>query len=263
MNKLIRKVESKHKNVIRDVSDYDVISSRNKQIMGIVLINDILILDTKDFSTSRAKINNLIYVKGITFFKYNKKIDKIFLEKYFQKNNDNPFAVQHVFNILLRNKDINEITQFPPLMYKKENLSKRIELYKKNVQAGDTIFTFDNDSNISRIIRMIDRGHWSHCGIVNKKLNICHMTTTGFSETSINEFIEDSTDFAIYRLKNIKLNYSKLDEEINKLLNDNIKYGWFKLILTFFVRKFRLHIRCPITLAQLIDSNKYELIMYI
>jgi hypothetical protein len=70
--------------------------------MGVLLDDTMLMLDYKTFTSYRIKNGNLCFEKGMEAFSSNNKLDYDYLESYFRRNNDNPYALFHPINCITR-----------------------------------------------------------------------------------------------------------------------------------------------------------------
>jgi hypothetical protein len=245
----------------------DLITSPKHHFMGIMLEREFVAINVKYFYSFRFKLQNKGYLENVKVLCWQMPLDVAILESYFSQNNDNPYAVQHVMNCIYNKFGIDHLTQFPPLYLKKDENSQRqaIELMFNKANLGDTVFTYDRQSGISRLIRKIDQGHWSHAGIVDKDRNIVEMTTTGFIKSTFLDLCSPSIDIGLYRIRGLNLN-SEQAEAIQKVmdgfLKNQFKFDWFGIFIVFLHKKIGLPIKHPPTPADLVYSNKYELVAY-
>jgi hypothetical protein len=271
MNSLIRYIEGK--NQARsdwhriNLDAVDLLTSPKNRIMGVKLKNDFLLLNVKYFYSFRFKIQNINFLDDCMVLSLPYPLDKEYLENYFNENQDNPYAIQHIMNCFTKRIPINNLTQFPPLRINKKASSQREALEKMYSQAQlmDSLFTYDRTSGISRLIRKIDSGPWSHVGMIDKNKNIVEMTTSGIIKTDFFSLCNPMIDIGLYRIKDLVLNEQQKEASQKKLedsLKQQIKFDWLGILKVFLIKKFNLPIRHRATPAELIYSNKFELISY-
>ncbi len=178
MNSLTKYIEGKnkaHDNRSRmNLDSIDLLTSPKNHIMGVKLKNDFLLLNVKHFYSFRFKIQNINFLDDCIGLSLPNPLDTEYLENYFSENQDNPYAIQHLMNCFTRKLPLNNLTQFPPLCTNKTASSQRKALEKMYSQAQlmDSLFTYDRTNGISRLIRKIDCGPWSHVGIIDQNKNI-------------------------------------------------------------------------------------------
>ena len=71
------------------------------------------------------------------------------------------------------------------------------------MQKGDTIFTFNSKSLISKIIAKIDNGSWSHTGTYVGNGEISEMISTGYTKRSVEVYKQKHIHIGIYRFHQI------------------------------------------------------------
>lgn len=268
MNQILRMMgTTKYKNL-----DYgallpgDIFSSPKNDLMGLILQRDCLLMRAKAWSPFRVKYENLQLYAPFKIRRSRKTLKSIDLNKYFAVNCDNPYALYHVVHHIINEAELIDFTQYPPLYYNKAKLNRLQELreMEKNAEVGDTVFMYARNNRVSRLIRKVDKGPWSHVGMVGRDKTISHMTTAGMQLSRFTDFMDENLDIALYRL-NIPLDNekkSKILEAIDQQHAQNPKYSWIK-VLAIFLRK-SLNIPVPITHtpSAIIYSNQFKLIRY-
>lgn len=130
---------------------------------------------------------------------------------------------------------------------------------------GDSVYSYDRDSGISRLIRKIDKCHWSHVGIVDTDKNIVEMTTSGIAKSTFSSLAVPSLDVGLYRLRGRSLDdveQEKIQKFIDTALIRQIKFNWLGIFIVFLNKKLGLPFKHLPTPADLMYSNNYELIAY-
>ena len=250
-----------------DLEPGDIITSPRNHLMGIMLEKDFIAVDVKHFFSFRFKLQNIGYLRNIKIARSPIPIDVHFLEDYFFQNNDNPYSVQHVMNCIFNMNTIEHLTQFPPLYVKKDETHQRdaIEKMMSKAMIGDSVYSYDRNSGISRLIRKIDKGPWSHVGKVDGDKNIVEMTTSGIAKSTFSSLAIPSLDVGLYRLRDRVLDDAE-QERIQKFLDtalmNQIKFNWRGIFIVFLNKKVGLPFKHLPTPADLIYSNNYELIAY-
>jgi hypothetical protein len=243
----------------------DIMTAPKHNLMGISIGNNFLMLNVKHFFSFRLKLQNIGFLKPFMLLKFKYPIDKDYLTEYFDYNQDNPYAMQNVMNCIGSGKVPLNLTQFPPLFIKKDDNVPKIEQMYRDAELGDCIFTFDRGSGISRLIRKYDKGMWSHVGVINKDKKIVEMTTSGISATDFSSLCRVDLDVGLYRLKDVQLSQSgkkKMQAFMDESLKKQIRFNWKGIFLVFLHKKYGIPIKYAPTPADLIYSNKLELISY-
>lgn len=262
------------------INDFDLFISKKSNIQGIALTNDLLFTNIRKIYSFRSRIENIINW-NLGDFKLLKapdnSIDRVFLEKYFQENMDNPFAIYFILNLIVNKVIVTEknvVTQFPPLRQKpsKDICINEFERVKNKVMPGDSIFMFNRESNISRKIRYIDRSQWSHVADMFTNTMIQDLTTSGIQRYDISNLDPYQTDIAVYRQLDSmgKTDYSDWYSYCEETYNRNLKYNWYGILKAYIFRTFPklLFIKSKfppkdITLSDLINFNQLVLIDYV
>src|SRR5208282_437528 len=188
-----------------DGEKMDVVIFPNKKWprMGLVLGNEALILDYKTSMSFRVRSGNLGFSRDISIAKSKIPINKKFLEKYFLENQDNPYGIQNIMNLIHRGLDVTTATQFPPLFLSKLTGKERklaIERLVKLGQKGDMVFSSHRHDAISAAIRKYDHSQFSH---VAPYLGDGEVADIGPNGGEINSLFnsDDDTHFALYTFK--------------------------------------------------------------
>jgi hypothetical protein len=247
------------------------VSSPKNNLMGVHLGRDFLMLDATHYLSFRIKEGNFNYIKPVQLFSYRRGFDKDYMEQYFCENEDNPYAIQFVMNLSHRAVSFSaesKITQFPPLFYRKPHqwYQKACERLLAHAEVGDTLFSYNRQSKISRLIRRIDKSPWSHCDTIHANKQIVGMSASGFNRDNLVNCFDPSRDLALYRLKLPLSEEQKalmvLQSEI-RLAFKLWRYGWRQVFKVFLRKKYGLFRHSsPPSVADLIYSNSYQLIDY-
>ena len=272
MNTLLKKVDK-----LQLTTDWSKVSDqqflifrdKRKRIHGLVLSEHLVGLDDRDFYSFRVKKENFWWLRLELFslrLPVGEKAENIRsrLEDYFSLNEDNPVAVQHTMNCI-RREPIDDLTQYPPLQYDKS--VDRLDDLIKQANPGDILFTFDNSSGISKLVRTYDRGMWSHVGIIGSDGLFYHTTTSGMKKDSIESLYSESCDLGLYRLKIFGDDVdSKFATTLQNGLESDLKrivgYDWILLFKMFLRRRFRIKITNKLTPAQMLYGNTLRLVAY-
>lgn len=251
-----------------DLQDLGLITwGRRNCFIGIVLENDVLLLDYKYFVSSRIKKANLGNIPyqmyyGVPCGKAPFGVD--YLRSYFSKNSDNPYGLWNVFQVCIRNEFPDELTQFPPLSYSKKGEST-IEQLQQLARPADFIFTFDRSSGLSRLIRKSDRCMWSHVAMVSDSGTLIESTTSGVVESPFSRLTDDHLEVGLYR-HNAMSNDSqaKVVEAARKSIG--IKgYNWYVVVRIYLQQSWHIPFRRrehEVTSADIMYGNQLRLIAY-
>ena len=199
----------------------------------------------------------------VLLFKSPIGIDKGKLTKYFAENCDNPYALFFVLSRLLTGQPIEGLTQFPPLSYPK--FESGIHHLRDIADVGDSVFCFDRESFLSRIIRSVDYSPWSHVGTVIGPNRIVDVTLSGLRQTDFLAFESPSLDVALYRPKQDPTPEQKakiVDFAERSLLARHIRYSWRKAFLIYLRKRWKLPVTKILSPGDLIYSNAFRLIGY-
>ena len=261
------------------LTDFDIIISKKRKIVGIALMQDIICRAEKPLFSFRLKIENITDLKDFVLLSHKKcSIDRNYLEQYFAENNDNPYGIELIFQILKRGQNITSstlITQFPPLGLKNNNekTESKFKVLISKMRAADLLFTSEISSNISKLVRDIDFCPFSHVyGVYNNSGIIQSMTTSGIERGHISMLLDPTKyNIALYRPFP---EYS--DREILEYQNRkdkqvviNPKYDWVGVIKIFLYKKYKFMRWCKpkfskrITGFDMVYANNLKLIDYV
>lgn len=248
MENLISKFDNKELNIKPEIDKYDYISSKKTEIFGISLTKEILCTKYDGIYSFRVKPENVISIsisiKDLNLFRASKiKIDRAFLEEYFLENNDNPFAIQFIFQLINRNIDINKnavITQFPPVnLNKSYDIDYKFKSIIPKLKTGDFIFMYNKKSSISKKIRIIDYSQWSHLCLIYKNPIIQDMTTSGMIRYNINEIDIVNYDIAFYRNVHIEMSDEESIKRMDEIFDMRPTYNWIGVFKALLFRKYK------------------------
>lgn len=266
---LLNTIKSKDKSNI-NISDYHCIISRKNRISGIILSKNILFINSKFLYSFRAHWNNLEFLRPLKLLQIKDEIDKKYLEDYFNFNNDNPYAVINVLNIIKTGKKVKNLTQFPPINFKESNIDRKVKLNQllQKIKFADQIFVYDPKSFIHKTIRFIDQVPFSHVGIIGRNNEVYEMTTEGEQKTPfINRFKDTKDHIAIYRLNDIVFleeNKQQMDEYLEYYTQHKRKFDYWGLFLIFLRKRLHFHFQKKLpTIADALYQNRLELIGYL
>ncbi|MGD0589810.1 MAG: hypothetical protein ABSA44_03280 [Bacteroidota bacterium] len=239
--------------------------------MGFHLGRDFLLLDITHYSSFRFKEGNFNHINPLYLYSYKNGFDKEYMDHYFHENEDNPYAIQFVMNMTHRSVSFNaasDLTKFPPLFYRKP-----LPWYKEacdrllaHAEVGDSLFSYDRRSRISKLIRRIDNSPWSHTDTIHLNKEVVGMTVSGYNRNNLAECFDPSMDIALYRYKGGLTEEQKVSMalyiEIN-FLSKKIRFAWRDVIKIFLKRNYGLFKNsCPPSVSDLIYSNNFQLIDY-
>lgn len=268
MNQILRMVgATKYKNLDYSVLlPGDMFSSPKRDLMGLILQKDCLLMRANTWSPFRVKFENLQLYAPFRISRGGKILKSIDLDKYFAVNCDNPYALYHVIHCFINEFEFVDLTQYPPLYFNKAKLSRLQELreMENNAEVGDTVFMYARNSRVSRLIRKVDKGPWSHVGMVGRGKTISHMTTSGMQLSRFTDFMDENLDIALYRF-NIPLDKekkSKILEVIDQQHARNPKYSWIKVLAIILRKSFKIPVPIPHTPSDIVYSNQLRLIRY-
>jgi hypothetical protein len=251
-----------------NLQSVNLISSPKHNLMGISLGDEFIMLNVKYYFSFRFKLYNVGYFKPFDLFASKQPFDKEYLKQYFSQNQDNPYAIQNVMNVCVHTGKVPaDLTQFPPLYIKKEDKMQNMKRIYNEARIGDSIFTFNRDSVISRLIRKYDKGMWSHVGIVaDMKRNIYEVTTSGASLSDFSSLYGDNLDVGLYRPKGEFLSPSDKQLELQLVIATQLKKGvrfdWKGIFLIFLRKRFGIPVKRITTPADIICANQLQLMCY-
>jgi hypothetical protein len=273
MEMIVFSIDKKSSKPLPPFDSYDVIVSTKLNFIGLTLKNEIVAQHHKPLYSFRFKPENLYFFNYIKLLKSKGKIDKVFLENYFNENNDNPFSIQLILDLMFKGIDINKntvITQFPPLRLKKDINEVKIKFQNliDNAKPTDQIFMFDRSSRVAQKIREIDFSPWSHVALINNDKIVNDMTTGGIVTYPISDLDPIKYDLALYRINDIeslpKEYFDNIIKRMDYILRKNPKYDWNGIMRAYLFRKFKslrfIRKKTDKTLSDMIFSNKLRLI---
>ncbi len=239
---------------------------RKNRFTGLILDDDILVLDWKYCSSYRVKVSNLanvpppIHCYGVV----DQPLSEDVVKAYFRENSDNPYGLWNYMRAIMSAQQLEHLTQFPPLTYRKDT-AQTIDQLHKQAQPADVIFTYDRGSGLSRLIRISDRGMWSHCAMVNENLTLYEATTGGVVESDFSRLSDKNLDVGLYRLRGIaESDRDKIVGTMKKLVGIK-RYNWYAVVRIFLHQRWGIPYRRKrnqLTPADMMYGNKFELISY-
>ena len=131
---------------------------------------------------------------------------------------------------------------------------------KSMATKGDLLFTYDNNSIVSKIISFVDRGPWSHSAVCTGEGTIIEAIASGVCERPIEVYAESMYRVGLYRVryglpdtdKGLKIARSEL----------GTPYGYMKAALIGVQKFFRLMRSVP-TPNDLAILPELELLIYV
>ena len=236
--------------------------------MGLVLGNEALILDYKTSMSFRVRSGNLGFSKDISIRKSKTPIDKKYLKKYFLENQDNPYGIQNIMNLIHRGQAVTTATQFPPLYLPKltgEEKKLAIERLVQLGRKGDMVFSAHRHDAISATIRKYDHSQFSHVAIYLGNGEVADIGPSGGEINSLSDS-DDDTHFALYTFKTDIPEISR--EAIVKGARDDIAKGisfnYRGIFLMFLKKRFKLPVMRNVpSVAELLFGNSFQLVTYL
>jgi hypothetical protein len=235
--------------------------------MGVVLGKEALILDYKTKMSFRVRSGNLGFSEAVRIGKCKKSVNKDFLEKYFLENQDNPYGIQNIMNLIHHGADVTTATQFPPLFLpkltgkdRKVAIDKMVEL----AQKGDSVFSSHRRDAISAAIRKYDRSQFSHVAIYLGDGEVADIGPRGGEINSLYDS-DDDTHFALYTF-NVDVP-DGTRQAVAKSARDEILKGvgfnYWGIFLMFLRKRFKLPVMRKVpSVADLLFSNAFKLVSY-
>jgi len=130
--------------------------------------------------------------------------DRTNLDIFFLKNLQTP----DLFNTgltAIKNEDVTYFDRpikLPRLDAIDENTrAHRWSELKFSIRKGDLLFTFDSKSLSSKLISLIDKGPWSHCGTCSGDGTVIEAITSGMVERPIDSYAAYRYRLGLYRLR--------------------------------------------------------------
>jgi hypothetical protein len=253
-----------------DGDKMDVVIFPNKRWprMGIVLKNEALVLDYNTSMSFRVKSGNLGFSKDAFAAKCRRPLNKTFLESYFLDNQDNPYGIQNIMNLIHRELDVTTATQFPPLCLPKLTGNERkcaIERLVRLSKKADMIFSTHRQDVISAAIRKYDCCQFSHVAIYLGDGQVADIGPAGGQINSLFDS-DDDTHFALYTWKAGIPDESR--ETVVRLARDDMRKGlrfnYRGIFLMFLRKRFKLPVMRDVpSVADLLFANNFELVVYL
>ena len=251
-----------------DESNMDVIVFPSKKWprMGVILGNEALVLDYKTMMAFRVRSGNLGFTTDVAILKAKSRFDKAFLNKYFRENQDNPYGVQNVMNMVYRQADVCMATQFPPLLVPKlagqarrRAIDEMIALAKK----GDMVFSFRRHHRISAAIRKYDRSQFSHVAMYLGSGEVADIGPGGGKVNSLHD-ADDETHFALYTLKG-DIPFETRENIAMKMRSSIVgaRFSHHKIFLMYLRKRFGIPVMKGVpSVADLLYANAFDLVNY-
>lgn len=249
-----------------------IFASIKHNIFGVSLKDSFLLVHHKYLYSFRAKLQNLgglspAFLREIRFKDENiSNHYRESLEVYFSENRDNPYAVQHTMNSIGEGKQLDDLTQYPPLFFERDAQKHMVGLenMKSLAKPGDAVFMYNRGSGISSLIRKYDRGMWSHCGIVDINKQIFEMTTTGLNVSDFSNLSNPAIDIGLYRPKKrlTEENLKDMKHWMDNIVRVNHRFNWIGLFKVFLHRKLGIPFKHGYSPQDLIYSNILQLVTY-
>jgi hypothetical protein len=269
---LDRTIPCQEPSKIFELEDGDFLQwGRRARFSGLLLGDDVLVLDYRTFSSFRVKIANLPALRSAIRC-YRPKVelyDRSYRSAYFAANQDNPYALWNMLLATRMNPRPDDLTQFPPLFYPKDSAKQRagVDEMRERSRPGDLFFTFDRNSGLSRLVRAWDRGMWSHCGMVGQGGTLYEMTTSGAVAGDFSRLYCSSLDVGLYRIREAISDYDPevAIDFVKRCVAARAPYGWYQLVRKALRRKLGIPFKGgpdDVTPAGLLYSNNFMLICF-
>jgi hypothetical protein len=247
--------------------DVIVFPHRRWPRMGLVLGKEALILDYKTKMAFRARSGNLGFSTDVFIAKSKKPLNKVFIEKYFSENQDNPYGIQNIMGLIHQEIDITTATQFPPLFLPKltgGNRKLAIEGMVSLARKGDMIFSSHRHDGVSAAIRKYDRSQFSHVAMYLGDAEVADIGPRGGEINSLYDS-DDDAHFALYTLKSNPSDESRqtVAAGARARISKGISFNYWGIFLMFLRKRFNFPvIRNVPSVADLLFSNTLDLIAY-
>jgi len=254
---------------------FDVVQwGRRSRFSGLVVDDDVVVLDWKKLVTFRVRLSNIRGFGPCNVLrpKEGPPFARDVVTKYLSENRDNPFGL---WNLLLSSRLAEKperLTQFPPLTYSKGMQDQALDELSVKAWAGDMICTFDWNSGLSNLIRRLDWCMWSHCAIYTGQGTLVEWTTSGCVEGPFDRLRQQSLDVGLYRA-GIRGKSEDERRDFGRLVVKNMRslvgipgYSWGTVIRTALAKNARLlrflGPKNSISPADLMYANSHDLIAY-
>lgn len=253
-----------------DTSKIQVLVSKRRYHprMGVILKNSILFLDYKSFSSYRIKRGNLCFEKGLFALPGSTELDYDYLDSYFRRNNDNPYALYHLINCICLDRGTTDLVDFPPLRVDYQGPEQRtaaIETLLQKAKLGDSVFSRPLEpSSFSSAIRKCDKTPFSHMGTyVGKGMTV----DAGLDGVTCNDLQETalSNHIALYTFRQ-PMPDEKKNEMAARMIAESQKptaYNYKGVFRVFLARQFRLPIKHAASIGDLLYSKNFDLVAYV
>lgn len=249
MNNILSYLESNYMPIEYDriINNKGMVKIVSNNLIGLCLKDELLLISSRGpYYSSRIRYENLNNLDVKLIYRYRETESIVYLEEYFKANKDNPYAVFHIMNFLLRGVSIQESAQFPPLIVNKDLTAhnKRLSLLIEKAKFGDVLYTYQKDSGVSNLIRQLDYSMWSHVALVVENNVLSEMTINGKREDRMLTGFYDQPNFylALFRPKLNEIEKNRYFTRIQKLRNQNIPYALLPLVKAFINHKLRIKI---------------------
>lgn len=240
---------------------------RNRRWIGIVLDDDLLVLDFKQMSSFRIRLRNLTRVQyPLEIYRIDTSCAVDYVRTFFQENCDNPYALWSFYRHIATG-DSPPFTQLPPLAGAKDAVehSRRISQMSELAKCGDNVFTYDRSSGLHKLIRRYDRGMFGHCAIISERKTIYEITVSGGSESPFSDLDNPSLDVGLYRVPDITEEQRHAIAAYASKYVGRRGYGWYKVIRLMLWKRFHIpydRTEYEVSPEDLIHIGKMELICY-
>jgi hypothetical protein len=237
---------------------------RRPQFMGLVWRGEGLFLDTRSFASFRSRLENLEDLqRSLQLYSKREPVDLDYLDGYFGRSCDSPFALQHVLRSIREGVALNDLTEFPALSCPKSAAEHRAAVLALHelAQPGDTLFTFDRSSRVAGLIRRYDRSPWSHVALVTDSKTIVDSTPGGVVENTFESLAElPDFDVALYRYRGINADEAAAAATAAQSMIGIRGYGWHRVLRFFLRNQFGIPYPGEHSVADIAYSNKLTLI---
>ncbi|MBN2036483.1 MAG: hypothetical protein JW768_07045 [Chitinispirillaceae bacterium] len=241
-----------------------IISSIKHDFIGLSVDDCFLVWGCNYYNSFRIYLENQEDIlKDCIIREYLGKIENQEISKYFADNHDNPFAIDHLVRVFVHQKELENITQYPPLFIHKsqEEHESRLQLIKNIAEPGDTLFTFNNMSRISKLIRRYDRCQFSHCALVTINKTIINVGLDGVKEIKFDNFNDKRYFLGLYRARNIERSKrNEIGAYCYKTLGR--KFNWAGIFIYVLFKEMGIKFDRP-SPGDLLRANIFDLIYFL
>ncbi len=236
--------------------------------MGVLLDDSMLMLDYKSFTSYRTKTGNLCFEKGLSAHASDKNLDYDYLRSYFNRNNDNPYALYHLINCITRDRGTADLVEFPPLHTACQSNVERllaIETLINKAKKGDLVFSRPiKPSPLSSAIRWCDKTPFSHVGTYVGKGMTVDAGLEGVTHNDLREMTQHN-HAALYTFRQ-PISDEKRSEIAAlhvEMSNKPTAYNYTGVFKVFLAQKLRLPIKHAASIGDLLYSKNFELVAYV